>query len=416
MGRVEHDAAGVVIVGAGHGGDNVAAFLRQAGYDRPVTVVGGEPEAPYHRPPLSKAFLAGADEQRLRPGPFYAEQDIGLALGTRAVELDLPGRAVVLGDGSRLPFARLVLATGAIARRLPVPGAERPGVHTLRSLADARALRAMLAPGVRLAVVGGGYVGLEVAGQALASGAAVTVLERERSVLARVAGRVLADHLAGRLTAAGATVLTGADVVAFAGPGDGGALTGLRLADGTTIACEAAVVGVGAVPDDALARAAGLPCDGGVIVDERGCVVEDLVYAVGDVTRRPVAGLPGTRRLESIPSAVDQARQVAAAIAGSEPPEHETPWFWSDQHGARVQICGLRDGADATVVRGDVAGGAFAVFHLAGSRVCAVEAVNAPAAFMAGKRLIRDRAAVAAERLADEAVPLRELAALTPTR
>jgi 3-phenylpropionate/trans-cinnamate dioxygenase ferredoxin reductase subunit len=398
----------VLIIGAGHAGGTAAALLRQYGHEGPIVLAGEEPAAPYQRPPLSKAWLKGeADLEALllRPEVFYAEHDIELRTGVTATAIDAAGRTVTFADGTVENYDALVLATGSTARKLAIPGADRPDLMELRTLADAEQLKAALGPGKRLAVVGGGYVGLEAAASARALGAEAVVVERMDRVLARVASETLSAFFAAHHRSHGVEVLTSAEVTGFE---DGG----VRLGDGRLIRADAVLVGVGALACDGLARTAGLACENGVVVDETARTSDPAIWAIGDMTFRPIPAHGGRRhRLESVPNALEQAKQAAAAITGRAPPPPEVPWFWSDQYEIKLQIAGLPDGADRQVVRGDVEGGAFAVFHLAGDRIVCVEAVNAPAEFMAGRQMILRAQAVDPERLADRSVSMKEVAA-----
>ncbi len=398
----------VLIIGAGHAGGTAAALLRQYGHEGPIVLAGEEPVAPYQRPPLSKAWLKGeADLEALllRPEVFYAEHDIELRMGVTATGIDAAARTVTFADGSVERYDALILATGSTARKLTIPGADRPDLLELRTLADAERLKGALGPGRRLAVVGGGYVGLEAAASARALGAGAVVIERMDRVLARVASETLSTFFTAHHRARGVEVLTSAEVVAFE---DGG----VRLGDGRLMEADAVLVGVGALACDGLARAAGLGCENGVVVDEAARTSDPAIWAIGDMTFRPIPALGGRRhRLESVPNALEQAKQAAAAITGRTPPAPEVPWFWSDQYDIKLQIAGLPDGADRQVVRGDVEGGAFAVFHLAGDRILCVEAVNAPAEFMAGRQMISRGQAVDAAKLADRSVSMKEVAA-----
>lgn len=398
----------VLIIGAGHAGGTAAALLRQYGHEGPIVLAGEEPAAPYQRPPLSKAWLKGeADLEALllRPEIFYAEHDIELRTGVTATAIDASEKTVTFADGTVETYDALILATGSTARKLTIPGADRPGLLELRTLADAERLKAALGPGKRLAVVGGGYVGLEAAASARALGAEAVVIERMDRVLARVASETLSAFFTAHHRAHGVEVLTSADVVAFEDDG-------VRLGDGQLVAADAVLVGVGALANDALARAAGLACENGVVVDEAARTSDPAIWAIGDMTFRPIPVHGGRRhRLESVPNALEQAKQAAAAITGRAPPTPEVPWFWSDQYEVKLQIAGLPDGADRQVVRGDVENEAFAVFHLAGDRIVCVEAVNAPAEFMAGRLMISRGQAVNAVRLADQAVSMKEVAA-----
>ena len=402
----------VLIIGAGHAGGSVAAFLRQYGHDGPIVLAGQEDAPPYQRPPLSKAWLKGeADLEALllRPLSFYAEQNIDFRPSTVAVSVDPEAKTVAFHDGASETYDLLVLATGSTARKLPVPGGDHPDLLELRTLKDAERLKAVLGPGKRLAVVGGGYVGLEAAASARALGAEAVVIERAARVLARVASETLSAFFTQQHRARGVEILTGAEVTAVA-------RDGVTLADGSVVRADAVLVGVGALACDGLARSAGLLCDDGVVVDDQARTSDPAIFAVGDMTRRPIPALGpvhgGRRhRLESVPNALEQAKQAAAAIVGRPGPAAEVPWFWSDQYEYKLQIAGLPFDADRQVVRGDPGAGGFAVFHLAGDRVVCVEAVNAPPEFMAGKQLIAKTTPVNVEKLGDPAISMKAVAA-----
>jgi len=402
----------VVILGAGHAGGSAAAYLRQYGHAGPITLAGDEPVLPYQRPPLSKAWLkgeAGEDDLQLRPPSFYAEQDIALRIGVRATRIDREARQVVLEGGHILPYDILILATGARARRLALPGGEMAGVLELRTAADAEALKAGLGPGRRLLIVGGGYVGLEVAASARALGAEVTVVEREPRILARVAHPTLSDFFMDYHRGRGVAFALNAWVEALEGEGE--QVRAARLNDGRRLPCDVVLIGVGALPNQELAAEAGIACDNGVLVDLEARTDDPAVYAVGDVTRRPLPLYRRLFRLESVPNALEQAKQAAAAITGRPPPAPEVPWFWSDQYDLKLQIAGLPFDADDVVVRGDPAAARFALFHLKGGALQAVEAINAPAEFMGGRLLIGSQKAVSREKLADPAISMKEVAA-----
>ena len=404
--------AGVVIIGAGHAGGTAAAQLRQFGYEGPITVVGEEPIAPYQRPPLSKAWLKGeadADALALRPDSFYAEEHIALRLNARAARLDRRAKTVTLETGETLPYDKLILATGARARRLELPGADLAGVQVLRSAADAEELKLALGPGKRLAVVGGGYIGLEAAASARALGAEAVVLEALPRILARSSCEVLSDFFTAYHKAHGVDFELGVTITGFEGAG--GKVTGVRLADGRVIACDAAVIGIGILPNEELARDAGLECANGVVVDEHARTADPDIYAIGDVTRRPLPLYARMHRLESVANALEQAKQAAAAIAGRPAPAHEVTWNWSDQYDVKLQLAGVAFDADELLVRGNPAGAKFAVFHMKGPVVRAVEAVNAPAEFMAGKILIGSQKPIDRAKLADVTVSMKEVAA-----
>jgi len=404
--------AGVIIVGAGHGGGTAAALLRQYGYQAPIRLIGEEPLAPYQRPPLSKAWLKGeadADALTLKPESFYPEAGIDLMTGVRVEAIEPAAKTVRLETGERYAYDHLILATGAKPRRLGIPGADLDGVLTLRSAADAEALKAHLGPGKRIAVVGGGYIGLEVAASARALGAEAVVIEKEPRILARVACKVLSDFFTGYHAARGVTFEVSADVTAFEGAN--GAVAGVRLGDGRLIACDVVLVGVGAPPDDGVAARAGLTCDGGIVVDGEARTSDPAIFAIGDVTRRPMPLYQRMFRLESVANALEQARHVACAITGRAPPAPEVTWNWSDQYDIKYQFAGVPFDADQVLIRGDPTQAKFAVFHLKGDVIQAVEAVNAPAEFMGGRLLIGQRRPIDPARLADVSVSMKEVAA-----
>jgi 3-phenylpropionate/trans-cinnamate dioxygenase ferredoxin reductase subunit len=399
--------AKVLIIGAGHAGGTAAALLRQYGFEGEVVLAGEEPAAPYQRPPLSKAWLKGEAELEdllLRPESFYAEHDIALRLGVTATAVDAARKVVRFGDGAEEAYDTLILATGSTARKLPAPGGEGPDILELRTLADAERLKARLGPGRRLAIVGGGYVGLEAAASARALGADAVVIERMERVLARVASETLSAFFTDYHRARGVEVITGTEVAAIED-------AGVRLADGRLVAADAVLVGIGANACDALAGSAGLACDNGVVVDAEARTSDPAIFAIGDVTQRPIPVLGLSGRLESVPNALEQAKQAASAICGRPAPQPEVPWFWSDQYDLKLQIAGLMQGADRQVVRGDPASAAFAVFHLKGDRIVCVEAVNAAAEFMGGRLLIGKATAVDPKRLADPAVSMKAVSA-----
>ena len=400
----------VVIVGAGHPGGSAASLLKASGFAGEIVLIGAEPVAPYQRPPLSKAWLKGeADLESLllRPDTYYAEQGIDLRTGVVANAISPADHTVTLSDGKVEPYDALILATGSTGRFLPIPGADRPDLIELRTIADAERLKAQLGPGCRLVIVGGGYIGLEAAASARGLGAEVILLERLDRVLKRVASEPLSAFFTERHRAAGVDIRLNVEVAGFE---DGG----VRLSDSSLVGADVILVGVGALANDGLARAAGLACDpagsGGIIVDEMARTSDADIYAIGDVTVRPVPAHGCTMRLESVPNALEQARQAAHAIVGRAQAAPEVPWFWSDQYDIKLQIAGLPQDADRTVVRGDPATGRFAVFHLCGDRIVCVEAVSAPPEFMAGKQLIGRRTPVDVARLADPAVSMKAVA------
>jgi 3-phenylpropionate/trans-cinnamate dioxygenase ferredoxin reductase subunit len=401
----------VVIVGAGHAGGTAAALLRQYGHTGLITLLGEEPIPPYQRPPLSKAWLKGeadAEALALKPLEFYAENNIDFRPGVAAVKLERAARKVTLSDGGTVDYDVLILATGARPIVLPIPGADLQGVMFLRSAADAEALKAAVGPGKRLAVVGGGYIGLEVAASGRALGAEVVVLEREPRLLARVANEALSNFFRDYHEKHGVTFELGANVVGF--DGADGRVTGVKLADGRSIACDIAVVGVGAHPNDQLAADSGLETARGVVVDLEARTADPHIFAIGDVAHRPMPIYGRMFRMESVPNALEQAKQAASAITGRPPPPGEVPWQWSDQYDIKLQIAGYAFDVDEIVIRGDPVNAKFAVFHLNGDKLQSVEAVNSPPEFMMGRQLIGNRKPIDKAKLADPAVSMKEVA------
>ncbi len=402
----------IIIAGAGHAGGSAAAMLRQLGWKTGITLVGEEPLPPYQRPPLSKAWLKGeadADSLALRPLAFYNDADIEMRLGVSVAKIDPAEHVVTFSDGDTMHYAHLIIATGSRARRIPLPGIDLENVLELRTASDADKLKAVLGPGKRLAVVGGGYIGLEAAASARALGAEVTIIEIAPRVLARVACEILSNFFQDFHRSQGVVIELNAGVQALEGTNS--AVSGVCLADGRIIPCDAALIGVGGVANEELAKAAGIACDGGVIVDLDARTSDTDIFAIGDCTKRPLPMYERTMRLESVPNALEQAKQAASAICGRPRPPAEVPWFWSDQYELRLQIAGIPFDVTETVVRGDVAAGKFALFHLtADGTVQAVEAVNASTEFMGGRRIIHRRKKLTAARISDMAITMQELA------
>ncbi len=405
-------SARVVIVGAGHAGGSAAALLRQYGWQGPITLIGGEPVVPYQRPPLSKAWLKGDSDLAgllLRPMNFYDANGIALRLASQVVRIDRSGRSVVLATNERIAYDHLILALGAHARPLVVPGHELGGIMALRTMADADQLKVALRPGARLAIIGAGYIGLEAAASARTLGVEVVVIEREARVLARVASLPLSEFFQLRHAAAGVRIMLNSGVAAYEGAD--GQVTAVRLMDGSRIPCDAVLVGIGAAPNDALGRSAGLDCANGIIVDLAARTSDPAIHAIGDCTHRPLPLYQRTGRLESVPNALEQAKQAAAHLCGRAPAAPEVPWFWSDQYDVRLQIAGLPFDVAETVVRADPATACFAIFHLSVDGIVqAVEAVSAPAEFMAGRVMIGRRNRAIAAMLRDVSCSMQELA------
>ena len=400
----------IVIVGAGHCAGQLAARLRAEGFEGSVIVIGDEPHVPYQRPPLSKQFIAGEvdlDRVYLRPADFYESSNVELRLGSRVTAIDRGERTVSLDDGESIGYDKLVLATGARARELPVPGAGLEGVTYLRDLGHAQGIRERIQPGARLAVVGGGYIGLELAAVAAKAGVSVTVLEMEPRLLSRVVAEPISEHYLGLHGAAGVDVRTRVRVVGFEGSDR---LERIMLEGGEALEADFVVIGVGVVPNEELAAEAGLAVDNGIIVDEFGRTEDSNIYAAGDCTSHPSALYSRRVRLESVHNAMAQAKVVAANLCGNTTAYDEVPWFWSDQYDVKLQIAGLSQGHDETVVRGNPEEGAFTVFYLKDGVVIAADTVNGMRDHMACRTLVTQRARIPADVLSDPESVLKDLA------
>ncbi|MEU3010173.1 NAD(P)/FAD-dependent oxidoreductase [Nocardia asteroides] len=383
------DFSDILIIGAGHGGVSVASELRRAGFIGSVTLINGEAAQPYHRPPLSKAWLKGcADEESgwLQHPSFFELQNIDLRSGTRVEELDANRRVAHLDDGGTIRFTHAVLATGALARPLPSSHGDTASFLQLRDAADAAALKDLITSRGRFAIIGGGFIGLEVAATARLLGADVCVIERESRLLARLASAPLSQHLAALHLTHGVDLQLGTDVADIS-PGENGGAD-ITLGENAARAFDHVLVAIGAIPDDALARSAGLECANGIVVDEGGHTSQRHIFAIGDVARRPLGPYAESMRLESVHNANEQARIVAAEITGTQRPTLATPWFWSDQYDCKLQIAGLLPADGDTEVRGDPTFGSFALLHRVEGRLRCVEAVNSSREFALGKRQI----------------------------
>ena len=387
----------VVIVGAGQAAAQLAMSLRQGGHAGPIRMVCDEPYWPYQRPPLSKKFLAeyrDPDSLFLRPESFWREHDVRSDLGVAVGEIQPNEHRVVLENGREISYGTLVLATGTSARALPVPGVELPGVFSLRKIADVVALRPALNAAERIVIVGGGYIGLEVAAVARTEGRSVTVLEAEDRVLKRVAGPATSDFFDRYHRDRGVDIRLGARLVAI--ERDGGALRA-RLATGDTRPADLVLVATGARANDDLAHAAGLACQDGIMVDEFARTSAPDILAIGDCTRFPSARYGRRLRLESVQNAIDQAKAAAAVMLGKPQPYDPVPWFWSDQYDIKLQIAGLADGYESVDTLGDPGAARFSVEYRCGGRLIAVDAVNDGRAHMlARRRIAEETAAVAA--------------------
>lgn len=380
----------IVIVGGGYASANFVSSLRDSGFDGSIILISEESHAPYHRAKLSKSFLNIANNEAVSPlkaVSFYADKKIDTLLQAEVVSVDRMDQSVKLRDGSSISYDTLVLATGSLARRISIENDTVVGIHYLRGAHDAQALRSSIGPGRKLAVIGGGFIGLEVAASVLACGGKVVLIEREGRMLSRVASAPIAEFLTAGHNQAGLETIVSANVVAF--EETNGVLCALRLDNGTTIDCEAALICVGSQVNDRLAREAGVDCDDGVLVDDAGRSSDSAIFAIGDVARTIDRRSGRGVRQESIANAIDAARRCAAAIAGLPLPPQPLPSFWSEQGAFRLQIIGIPEGSCRTVVRDGVPDGAIVVDYLdEQGRLRGVEAVNAPTAITQARGLI----------------------------
>lgn len=396
-----------IIIGAGQAGAQAALSMRQAGFDGEIVMFGEEAEPPYQRPPLSKAYLQGELEKErlyLRPLAFYEQQKIELRRGIAVAAIDRAAKTVATGDGATLAYDKLLIATGAPPRRLSCQGADLQGVHYLRTMAGADALRPVLSAGGRIVIVGAGYIGLEVAASARKAGLSVTVLEMADRVLARVAGKEISAFYENLHRDHGVDLRLGVALDHFEGRR---CVEAAALKSGEKIACNAVLVGVGAAPATALAEAADLRIANGVWTDDHARTSDPDIYAAGDCASHPSPIYERRLRLESVPNAIEQAKVAGANMAGGDAVYDAVPWFWSDQYDVKLQTVGVSEGADETVLRGDPAAKKFSVWYLQRGRLLAVDAVNDPAAFAVSRKLVGK--AADAKILADPQTDLKSI-------
>ena len=398
----------IVVIGGGHAGAQVVDSLRREHFAGRLVLVCGEPVLPYQLPPLSKKFLAGElEEARLpiRPASFYESIHCELMLGNPVAAIDTAARTLALADGGQLAYDRLVLAVGGHARPLSVPGAGLPGVHVLRTIADVNAIRAQLTRGVRVAIVGAGYIGLECAASFRKLGFDVTVIEMMDRVMSRVVAPEMSNFYSAEHARHGVTILTDRRVSAMWGEG---CVAAVECSDDTQVPADLVLVGIGLVPNTELATAAGIHCDDGIAVDEHCRTSEPNIYAIGDCCSHPSPRYGRRLRLESVDNAFEQARTAAANICGRSVVHDKTPWFWSDQFELKLQIVGLSQGYDQVVLRGDPASHAFSCCYLKGGELIALDAVNHGKDFMAARKLIAERVRPDPARLADPNLALKD--------
>ncbi len=400
----------VIIVGAGHGGAQAAVALRLHGFEGTITMIGREAEPPYERPPLSKEYLAQEkpfERLYIRPPHFWADKNVEMLLGKEVATVDAAAQSVTLASGETFAYDHLIWATGGDPRRLSCPGADLDGIHVVRTREDVDAIMAALGSITRIAVVGGGYIGLEAAAVLTKLGKQVTLLEALPRVLARVAGEDLSAFYEAEHRAHGVDLRTGVGVIAIEGEGQ---VSGVRLEDGNIVPAEMVIVGIGIVPAVAPLLAAGAKGGNGVEVDELCQTSLANIFAIGDCAAHANGFAEGAViRLESVQNANDQASVAAKAICGDPHSYKATPWFWSNQYDLRLQTVGLSTGYEQAILRGDPATRSFSVVYLKAGRVIALDCVNMVRDYAQGRKLVELRLEATPEQLADTSVPLKEL-------
>jgi|TARA_A100001391_G_scaffold145276_1_gene102908 3-phenylpropionate/trans-cinnamate dioxygenase ferredoxin reductase subunit len=401
--------AGIVIVGAGQAGYQLASSLRDAGYQQRILLIGDEVEPPYQRPPLSKAFLSGAieaDAVTFQQPDHYVSRNIELFLGTHVASIERANKQVVTADGDRIGYDRLVLATGAANRQLP-GAAGIDGIFGIRTLADARAIRDGLASATRVVVIGGGFLGLEFAAVARAKNVSVTVVEAAGRLMARAISPVTSEAFRLHHERLGTDLRLATSVKGLIA--DKGRVTGVELGNGTVLPADLVVVSIGVIPNVELARAAGLACDNGIVIDQNLSTSDPDIFSLGDCAVYPSRFAQVPSRLESIQNAVDQARHLALTLTGNMSAYDAVPWFWSDQGGAKLQIAGLSQGVTETFIRGSEVDLKFSVYCFRDDRLVAIESVNRPADHMSGRKLLAAGVAVLPSQVVDTDFDLKSL-------
>jgi 3-phenylpropionate/trans-cinnamate dioxygenase ferredoxin reductase subunit len=401
----------IVIAGAGQAAVQAVDTLRRKGFTGKLTLIGEEPWLPYQRPPLSKKYLAGALERErllIRPAQYFAEHGVTAHLGRRVTDIARRERHVRLDDGLVLPYDALLLATGSRPRRLLAPGGELPGVHTLRTIADVDRIRAECGAGARMVIIGGGYIGLEVAATARELGLEVTVLEMAERVMNRVTCPEVSAFYAAEHARQGVRIHCNARVRALHADAHSGRVRAVLTEEGGEYPADIVLVGVGVVPADELAKAAGLECENGVVTDAHCRTTDEAIYAAGDCASHLNRQYGRHLRLESVDNAFEQGNTVALNLLGTPTPHDKVPWFWSDQFDLKLIIVGIGMGYDTVVLRGQPKSRSFSACYLRGGELIAIDSINAPKDQMAARKLIAAHARPDLNKLADAAVPLKD--------
>ena len=398
--------AGMVIIGCGQAGGQAAASLRQEKYEGPITMIGQEPYIPYQRPPLSKQYLSGEQEKEklsLRQESFYSEKEINLKLETSVLSLDPHKKELLLENDETVTYDKLLVATGGRPRKLEVDGHTLKGIHYLRNIDDVDAIKTQMSTSQNLVIVGGGYIGLEVASVAIKRGLKVSVLEMESRILERVTTEEMSAFYHQLHTDEGVNILTSTQAKAF----KGSETVESVVCGDHEIPADLVIVGIGILPNTEMAEAAGLKTNNGLVVDEHCRTSNEHIFAAGDCTNHPNPILNRRLRLESVPNAMEQGRVAASNMLGGSKSYASMPWFWSDQYEHKLQMVGFSKDSDQSVVRGDMESKSFTVFYLKDGSIIAADSVNNPKEFMASKQLVGKKASI--EALADTSIELKTL-------
>ncbi len=415
-----------IIVGGSHAGAQVAISLRQEGWDGNILIISDEPCLPYHRPPLSKGFVSGdktLNDILLRPADYYQTRNIEFLHNVTVLDIDRPNKQLVCSDGETRRYSKLALTTGAQVRKLDLPGAELAGVHYLRNAQDAQAIRRTAVNAESAVIVGGGYIGLELAASFRKAGMHVTVLEMSQRILARVAASELAEFYTRVHEEEGVKIVTGTSAASFIGSHhvdnnvdtqpsatDSSKVVGVLGTDGKDYAADIVIIGVGVIPNTDIAAKAGLQVNNGIVVNEYAQTSDADIVAAGDCTFHPNALLGRSLRLESVPNATEQAKSAAASLCNKQKLYASLPWFWSDQFDLKLQIAGVNHGYDRVVVRGDAqTTRSIAVFYLKQNNVIAVDCVNRAPEFAVIKKALSKNLKLRVEELANESIKPKEL-------
>jgi 3-phenylpropionate/trans-cinnamate dioxygenase ferredoxin reductase subunit len=399
-----------VVIGASHAAAGFVSGLRQDGWEGQILVIGDEPVIPYHRPPLSKALLAGEktiEEIYIRPNEVYEKTGVEFMLNTRAEAINTEKKEVSLSNGSSVNYDKLALTMGSKVRKVSMPGDELDGIFYLRDYNDVQQIKSRIKPGGKAVIIGGGYIGLEAAAVLNKLGMTVTVLEMMSRVLERVTSPEISEFYTRVHTEEGVDIRCQIGASGFEGSGS---VERVLCNDGSSFDADLVIIGIGIVPNSEIAEQAGIKVENGIVVDEYARTSDPDIVAAGDCTYHYNKLYERWIRLESVQNASDQARVAASTVAGKEKAYNALPWFWSDQYDVKLQIAGLSQGYDELLVRGDLKSSrSFAIFYLKDGLVIAVDAINKPPEFMMGKRLISEKMSIDREKLQDESINMKEV-------